>query len=66
MTKAPTVSTEWLAEHLEQAKVLDGSFYLPAEKRDAEAEFAGAHIPSAQRFNIDVVCAPGGDPPHMF
>jgi thiosulfate/3-mercaptopyruvate sulfurtransferase len=66
MTKAPTVSTEWLAEHLEQAKVLDGSFYLPAEKRDAEAEFAGAHIPSAQRFDIDVVCAPGGDPPHMF
>ncbi len=66
MNNSPTVSTEWLADNLDSVRVLDGSFYLPAEKRDAEAEFANAHIPSAQRFNIDVVCSPGGDLPHMF
>jgi len=63
-----TVSTAWLADHLapDNIKVLDASFYLPAEQRDADAEYAAAHIPSAQRFNIDVVCAPDNDLPHMF
>lgn len=68
MSNAPTVSTAWLADHLGQGdvKILDGSFYLPAENRDADAEYAEAHIPGAQRFNIDVVCAPDSDLPHMF
>ncbi len=68
MIKSSTVSTARLADHLDQGdiKVLDGSFYLPAEQRDADAEYAAAHIPGAQRFNIDVVCAPDNDLPHMF
>ena len=68
MSNSQIVSTEWLAEHLGQddIKVLDGSFYLPAEKRDADGEYAAAHIPGAQRFNIDVVCAPNTASPHMF
>ncbi len=68
MSNAPTVSTAWLADHLGQGdvRILDGSFYLPAENRDADAEYAEAHIPGAQRFNIDVVCAPDSDLPHMF
>ena len=57
MNKLSTISTAWLADHLGQdnIKVLDGSFYLPAEQRDADAEYAVAHIPGAQRFNIDPV-----------
>ncbi|MDP6875008.1 MAG: 3-mercaptopyruvate sulfurtransferase [Alphaproteobacteria bacterium] len=68
MSNSSTVSTAWLAERLDRGdvKVLDGSFYLPAENRDADREFAEAHIPGAQRFNIDVVCDPGSDLPHMF
>ena len=61
-----TRSTAWLANNSDKVKILDGSHYLPAEKRDAEAEFAAAHIIGAQRFNIDVVCASNTDLPHMF
>ena len=66
MSNLSTVSTAWLADNLGGVKVLDGSFYLPAENRDADAEYAAAHIPGAQRFNIDVVCAPDSGLPHMF
>ncbi|MDE0944659.1 MAG: 3-mercaptopyruvate sulfurtransferase [Alphaproteobacteria bacterium] len=68
MNNYQTISTAWLADNLGQGniKVLDGSFYLPAEQRDAEAEYSAGHIPGAQRFNIDVVCAPNSDLPHMF
>ena len=33
--------------------VLDASWYLPAEGRDPEAEYAAAHIPLARRFDFD-------------
>ncbi len=66
MSNSHTVSTAWLADNLGRVKVLDGSFYLPAENRDAEAEYNAGHIPGAQRFNIDKVCASGSDLPHMF
>mgnify|MGYP001151962965 CR=1 FL=1 len=65
MVSSPTVSTAWLADNLDNVKILDGSFYLPAENRDAEAEYTAAHLPGAQRFNINAVCAPS-DLPHMF
>jgi len=61
-----TCSTAWLDNNLGNVKILDGSFYLPAENRDAEAEFAATHITGAQRFNIDFVCASNTDLPHMF
>ena len=62
------VSTQWLAEHLNDpaVKVLDGTFHLPGVPRDADAEFAAAHIPGAQRFNIDAVCDPASPYPHML
>ena len=66
MSTSSTVTTNWLADNLDKVKILDGSFYLPAENRDAEAEFASAHISGAQRFNIDVVCAANSGLPHMF
>ncbi len=61
-------STEWLAEHLDYPDlvVLDGSYFLPTMKRDADAEFLEAHIPGAQRFDIDVVKDPDSDLPHMM
>ena len=64
----PLVTTDWLAEHLdeENVKVLDGSFYLPAEQRDAQAEFAAAHIPGARFFDIDRISDRSSALPHMF
>ena len=43
------VTTDWLAARLGKPgiAVVDGSFYLPALKRDARAEFLAAHIPGA-------------------
>ncbi len=38
------VSTDWLAAHLGDVRVVDASWYMPDEKRDPAAEFeAGAH-----------------------
>ena len=64
----PTVSTDWLADNLDRAdvKVLDGSFYLPAENRNAQEEFLAAHIPGAHYFDIDAVSDHDSDLPHMF
>ncbi|MAV47743.1 MAG: sulfurtransferase [Alphaproteobacteria bacterium TMED89] len=47
----------------ESIKLLDGTFYLPNEGKDAAALFAQAHIEGAQFFDIDAVCTPS-DLPH--
>lgn len=61
------VSTTWLAAHLDDAdlRVLDASWYLPQMERDARAEFAAAHIPGAQFYDIDAGSDPSSDLPHM-
>jgi thiosulfate/3-mercaptopyruvate sulfurtransferase len=62
------VSTEWLADRLDQADVaiVDGSFYLPALKRDARAEFLAGHIPGAVFFDIDRIADHSTELPHML
>ena len=62
------VSTEWLAARLADPNVvvLDGSFYLPALKRDAQAEYLAGHIPGAVRFDIDAVADHSTNLPHML
>lgn len=68
MTNAPFVSTAWLAERLDAPDivVLDGSFYLPAMNRDADAEYLAGHIPGAIRFDIDIVKDTASPLPHML
>ena len=62
------VTTEWLAASLGAPGlvVLDGSFYLPAMKRDAAAEYLAGHIPGAIRFDIDEIADHSTDLPHML
>jgi thiosulfate/3-mercaptopyruvate sulfurtransferase len=62
------VSTEWLAQRLSAADtvVVDGSFYLPALKRDAAAEYLAGHIPGAVRFDIDAIADHSNPLPHML
>jgi thiosulfate/3-mercaptopyruvate sulfurtransferase len=62
------VSTDWLAAHLNypDIAVVDGSFYLPALKRDVGAEFLAAHVPGAVRFDIDAVADHSTNLPHML
>ena len=61
------VSTAWLTEHLgdPDLRILDGSWYLPTENRDARAEFEAAHIPGARFFDIDDVSDHRSALPHM-
>lgn len=61
------VSTEWLADHLKDPdlRVLDGSWYLPQEERDAKAEYDAAHIPNARFFDIDDISDHRSELPHM-
>ena len=62
------VTTEWLAARLGKPEVaiVDGSFYLPALKRDAKAEYLAGHIPSAAFFDIDAIADHSSDLPHML
>ena len=72
MAQQPTsrwlVSTDWLAARLGQPDVVavDGSFYLPAMKRDAAAEYLAGHIPGAVRFDIDEIADKSIPLPHML
>ena len=61
------VSTDWLARHLDapDVRVLDGSWHMPATGRDARAEYAEAHIPGAQFFDIDEIADTRSPLPHM-
>jgi thiosulfate/3-mercaptopyruvate sulfurtransferase len=62
------VTTDWLAARLGKADVaiVDGSFYLPAQKRDAKAEYLAGHIPGAVFFDIDAIADHSTDLPHML
>jgi thiosulfate/3-mercaptopyruvate sulfurtransferase len=62
------VTTEWLAARLGKpgVTIIDGSFYLPALKRDAKAEYLAAHIPGAVFFDIDAIADHSTDLPHML
>jgi thiosulfate/3-mercaptopyruvate sulfurtransferase len=64
----PLVETEWLNAHLEAPDlvVLDGSWHLPAAKRDARAEYAAEHIPGALFFDIDELSDETSPLPHML
>lgn len=61
------VSTGWLAAHLSDPglRILDASWYLPAQNRDPKAEYAAAHIPGARFFDIDEIADLSIPLPHM-
>ena len=64
----PFVSTAWLQEHLNDPNlvVVDGSWYLPTQNRDPQAEYLAGHIPGAVRFDIDSVKDTSSTLPHMM
>lgn len=68
MSNLEFVSTEWLAAHLGEPDlaIVDGTFLLPSEGRDARAEFVAAHIPGAVFFDIDAIADHSSPLPHML
>uniref|UniRef100_M8BAE6 3-mercaptopyruvate sulfurtransferase n=1 Tax=Aegilops tauschii TaxID=37682 RepID=M8BAE6_AEGTA len=70
----PVVSAQWLQQHLGQPdiKILDASWYMPHESRDAWQEYQMfryaqvAHIPGALYFDIDGISDRTTHLPHML
>jgi thiosulfate/3-mercaptopyruvate sulfurtransferase len=62
------VSTEWLAAELgaPDLRILDSTWFLPADRRDARAEYEAGHIPGAAFIDLDDVSDPDSPYPHML
>ncbi len=61
-------STEWLAGQIGKPNVVvvDASYYLSTQKRDAKAEYVASHIPGAVFFDINAIADTSTDLPHML
>ncbi|MBZ9993549.1 3-mercaptopyruvate sulfurtransferase [Mesorhizobium sp. BH1-1-4] len=63
-----TVDADWLQQRLSQPglTIIDASWYLPAQKRDARAEYDAAHIPGARFLDQDAVSDSDAALPHTL
>jgi thiosulfate/3-mercaptopyruvate sulfurtransferase len=61
------VSTEWLAEHLDDPdiRIVDASYKQPGITPAAREDYEGGHIPGAVFFDIDDIAQPDNPLPHM-
>jgi thiosulfate/3-mercaptopyruvate sulfurtransferase len=67
--KSPfVVDADWLQGQLGRPglSIVDASWYLPAQGRDAKAEYDAAHIPGAIFFDQDLVVDPDSGLPHTL
>jgi len=64
----PIVSTAWLEAHLGEPGlvVIDASWYLAAQNRDARAEYLAGHIPGAVYWDLDLLSDQQSRLPHML
>lgn len=62
------VSTQWLADRLDDPKIIvvDASWHMPNAGRDAQGEYAQGHIPGAVFFDIDAIADTASSLPHML
>lgn len=62
------VSADWLEQRLGDpaVKILDASWYLPAQNRDPRTEYRSAHIPGAIFFDQDAIADQTSGLPHTL
>ncbi|MHB2264847.1 3-mercaptopyruvate sulfurtransferase [Aliihoeflea sp. PC F10.4] len=62
------VDFDWLESRIGKpgVSIVDASWYLPAQKRDAKAEYDAGHVPGAVFFDQDLVVQPGAELPHTL
>ncbi|HEX7533040.1 MAG TPA: rhodanese-like domain-containing protein, partial [Methyloceanibacter sp.] len=67
-TQTSLIETEELARelHAPDLVILDASWHMPAEGRDAHAEYLAEHIPGALFFDIDEIADTKSALPHML
>ena len=58
------VSTQWLADHIDapDVRVVDASYYMPAQNKNARDLYNAQHIPGAGFFDIDDIAADDSPP----
>ena len=64
----PLVSPAWLNERLgaPDIRVIDATWFMPSDPRDAKALYAERRIPGAIFFDIDEISDTSSDLPHML
>lgn len=64
----PVVSSQWLADHLDDplVRVVDATVHLPDTGRNARTEFLTEHIPGALFFDLEVIADPDNPLPRKF
>ncbi|MDX8464301.1 3-mercaptopyruvate sulfurtransferase [Mesorhizobium sp. VK23B] len=62
------VDADWLEKRLGTPglTIIDASWYLPAQQRNAQAEYAATHIPGARFLDQDAVSDPDSTLPHTL
>ena len=60
------VSTDWLINNLDKVKIIDSSWHLPDQNRDAKKEYLGEHIKNSIFFDIDKNSKQETSLPHML
>ena len=60
------VTTQWLAVHQGDVRVVDANWYMPDDPRNAELDYLAGHIPGAVYFDIDAIADRSSDLPHMM
>ena len=60
------ISTQWLADHMaaDDLHIVDATYFLPEEGRDAGAEYAAAHIPGARYMDLTGLVDPASPFPN--
>lgn len=68
MNSDPLVSCAWLAERLDapDLRIVDATYFMPGDKRDAKALYLERRIPGALFFDIDEVADSDTSLPHML
>jgi len=60
------VTTDWLLENLNDVKIIDSSWHLPNQNRNAILEYSNEHIKNAIFFDIDKFSDQDTELPHML
>src|ERR1700744_4453502 len=62
------VTTDWLAANLGEPDlaIVDGTFFMPDEGRNAIEEYRAGHIPGTVFFDIDAIADHSTNLPHML
>lgn len=62
------ISTSWLEQHLSapDIRIVDATWHMPSQGRNARTEYENCHVPGAVFFDIDEVSDQDSPYPHML